>query len=538
MDFTLTTADLPLPTAFSSHDAYYGVHVLTTTDAKVYTFRVYAPNAQSVSLVSGFFSWDNGKRMTKAMGGVWEITFPFDRSLEGECYKYKLTTDEGVFYITDPFAKREEGRGGRASLVATEIASAKTDTPWQEMPKVAQPLHVLEVSLASFYTKDNRLPYEESAACHYRELAEKLVIYLKSTNYTHVKLLPRVPSEDTSYFAPSPRYGTPSDFAAFVDTLHQNGVGVILSFYYPKTPYQSALLLSASEYFLAHYALDGIAFEANDADIPEIVIAFLEKTAAWKARFPDAYFFCDRVAHKSFLHITAERDTGREDVFSELLIAPPDQRGDKLIPLTEALISEKRFASQSKELTRGGKNSLMEAFYGSYEQKFAANRLYQTLLTVAKGCKLSFMMQSLAPFRPWQDHLLPEWYMADFKLHRAHRRFVRALNRLHLETPLLFRSDTRIELTHLDRENAIFSLKLTGRDGELIAVFNCSDTLAADYPLTVSGSDFDECFSSDEERYAGEGYVHRITLRAENGRIKLDLAPLTAVLLQPSGCKS
>ena len=155
------------------------------------------------------------------------------------------------------------------------------------------------------------------------------------------------------------------------------------------------------------------------------------------------------------------------------------------------------------------------------------------LLTVSKGDKLSFMMQSLAPFRPWQDHLLPEWYMADFKLHRAHRRFIKALNRLYLETPLLYTQNRTVTATHLDFDRGIVLLSLCDECDKLLFAFNFSDTLVRDYPLPVSDKAYIERFSSDEESFAGEGYVHRMTLWAREGKLTLDLAPLCAVLLQP-----
>ncbi len=34
--------------------------------------------------------------------------------------------------------------------------------------------------------------------------------------------------QTTAYFAPTSRFGSPTDFMALVDTLHQHGVGVIL----------------------------------------------------------------------------------------------------------------------------------------------------------------------------------------------------------------------------------------------------------------------------------------------------------------------
>src|SRR5207237_3553141 len=70
----------------------------------------------------------------------------------------------------------------------------------------------------------------------YKELAERLPVYLADMGYTHVEFLPVMEHpldmswgyQVTSYFAPTTRYGTPQDFMFLVDHLHQNGIGVVL----------------------------------------------------------------------------------------------------------------------------------------------------------------------------------------------------------------------------------------------------------------------------------------------------------------------
>jgi len=524
MVFAQNNEKFPLPVGVSQPFSYYGVHGEEGHSAHLYTFRFFMPDADSVSLVSGFTSWDMGKKMNRLENGVWELVYSCDRSLEGECYKYKCTLRGEVSYHCDPFATREEGRGGGASVIATEIP--KPDPIAKERGEA--PIHLLEVSLASFLTRHNRLPFEEGGACRYGELAEKLVIYAKSTGYTHLKLLPREKGENISLFAPSPRHGTPEEFSAFVDILHKNGLRLLVSFYYPETVEECALVLSASVWFLSQYAIDGVYFEDNASGMPHP--HFQTGLSRLAFRYPDALFMGDDCGACA---LAVTRSASREEIFVKPLTLPFDQRQDALSSLFCALCEGGMLASQSKSLTRGGERSLMESFYGSYEQKFSANRLYQMLLTVARGEKLSFMAQSLAPFRPWREELLPEWYMADFKLHRAHRRFVRALNQLYLETPTLYRSDRELSLASYDPDRLVFSLKLSSSEGELLVVCNASDRHAESYRLSVTSPFYTELFSSDEESFAGEGYVHRMTLEARDGHIILDLAPLSAVILQP-----
>ena len=93
-------------------------------------------------------------------------------------------------------------------------------------------MSIYEVHLGSW----RRVPEDGGRSLTYRELGVQLAEYATHMGFTHVQLLPVMEHpfygswgyQTTGYFAPTARYGTPDDFKAMVDTLHQAGIGVLL----------------------------------------------------------------------------------------------------------------------------------------------------------------------------------------------------------------------------------------------------------------------------------------------------------------------
>ena len=197
------------------------------------TFRVWAPNAKRVFVTGEFCSWYPYTYEMKKINdrGIYEIKVP--GVCEFDAYKYVIVTHSGVeLWKADPYAKHAETRPLTASKVYTLPEYKWKDKKWMDNRTVPyhQPMNIYEVHLGSW--KRN----EEGKELSYRELAHRLVEYVKEMNYTHVELLPitEYPYDKswgyqaTGYFSPTSRYGTPEDFMYFVDICHQNNIGVIL----------------------------------------------------------------------------------------------------------------------------------------------------------------------------------------------------------------------------------------------------------------------------------------------------------------------
>ena len=197
------------------------------------TFRVWAPNARRVFVTGEFCSWYPHTYEMKLINdkGIYEIQI--HGVSQFDAYKYVIVTQSGVeLWKADPYAKHAETRPLTASKVYSLPEYRWNDKKWMENRTIPyhQPMNIYEVHLGSWKHS------EEGKELSYKELAHKLVDYVKEMHYTHVELLPitEYPYDKswgyqaTGYFSPTSRYGIPEDFMYFVDTCHQNNIGVIL----------------------------------------------------------------------------------------------------------------------------------------------------------------------------------------------------------------------------------------------------------------------------------------------------------------------
>jgi len=213
-------------------------------------FSVWAPNAKSVSVVGNFNHWIPGAHPMARIhfSGVWGLFIPgID---EGELYKFAIrsSADHEVRIKTDPYAFRAELRPRTASIVSNLDRYQWNDEAWmQNRAKdhpLAHPISVYEIHLGS-WMRDEKNGW---GFMDYRELAGKLVSYVKYMGYTHVELLPVMehPLDESwgyqvvNYYAPTSRFGDPEGFMYLVDLCHQHGIGVILDWvpaHFPKDSY-------------------------------------------------------------------------------------------------------------------------------------------------------------------------------------------------------------------------------------------------------------------------------------------------------------
>lgn len=199
------------------------------------SFRVWAPNATEVSVLTDDNGWQHGRdRLNSSDTGVWEGFIP--GASHGTTYKFSIRTRDGqLIDKSDPFACYTELPPKTAAIVYDLDQYKWGDESWlinrASSNWLEQPVSIYEVHLASW-----KRPWDERSYHNYRELAVELVSYVKDLGYTHIELMPvsEFPFDGswgyqvTNYMAPTSRFGTPDDFRYFIEKCHDSGIGVIV----------------------------------------------------------------------------------------------------------------------------------------------------------------------------------------------------------------------------------------------------------------------------------------------------------------------
>ena len=207
-------------------------------------FKVYAPNAKYLSVIGDFNNYDKTKNpLKKNKNGIWSGKVA--NAKEGESYKYFIQAqDNREFLKADPFARYAEVKPNSASI----IFSSKYEFLYPN-PQKREDISIYEVHLGSWKRKDGEY-------LTYKELARDLIRYVKKMGFNYIELLPIVEHpfdgswgyQDTGYFAPTSRYGSPDEFKYFIDMCHKNAIGVIM------------------DWVPSHFATDGHGLIAFDGE--------------------------------------------------------------------------------------------------------------------------------------------------------------------------------------------------------------------------------------------------------------------------------
>ncbi len=214
-----------------------GSHLVEVNGEQGVYFSVWAPDADSVSVMGRFNHWNADSHALNVRwdgSGIWEGFIPGLGN--GELYKYGIRAKSGeILEKGDPFARFWEVPPKTASIV-WDVEYDWTDGHWlknrHDKAAAPQPISIYELHMGSWM----KIHVEGNRSLSYREMATKLIPYVQKMGFTHVEFMPVMQHpyfqswgyQITGYFASDSRFGRPEDFMYLVDKLHEAGIGVIL----------------------------------------------------------------------------------------------------------------------------------------------------------------------------------------------------------------------------------------------------------------------------------------------------------------------
>ena len=233
-----------------AHYRVLGAHRVTVGAVEGFLFAVWAPSARRVSLVGDFNDWDGRVNPMRLRHGFGDLGAVRPGSAAGRALQVR---GQGPARRVAAAAGgsgrlRVRARRPRRHRCCTASSSMPGATPAGWRAARARPAQGADIDLRMPSRLVGARADEGNRYLTYRELAERLIPYVKDLGFTHIELLPitEFPFDGSwgyqpvSLFAPTSRFGTPEDFAAFVEAAHEAGIGIILDWvpgHFPNDPH-------------------------------------------------------------------------------------------------------------------------------------------------------------------------------------------------------------------------------------------------------------------------------------------------------------
>ena len=182
-----------------------------------------------------------------------------------------------------------------------------------------------------------------------------------------------------------------------------------------------------------------------------------------------------------------------------------------------------------------GKKTMVDKVFGSQQEQFATIRALYTFQFTHPGKKLNFMGNELGEYLEWRDEKELGWNLLTYPIHDSLHEYVKALHKLYLEQPALYKSDynsTSFRWIDADNKNqCIYAYRRSDPSGKtLYMVFNFSGSYQ-NYSLKVEQNGaYKELLNSDRDIYSGSNCINS-GLYTTNYKLPLRLAPLSSVII-------
>lgn len=547
----------PMPQEFHTGQCFnaysqLGAHPAEDQNQPGWAFRLWAPGAARVQVAGDFNNWQ-GQELCRDAAGVWSGFVPGAK--EGQYYKYNLQGQNGSWQLhTDPYGFYTELRPGTASVLCDAARFAFTDQAWcaRRSQRYEQPLNIYELHAGSWKRHPDGRWYT------YAELADALIPWLKQQHFNFVELLPLAEHpfdgswgyQVTGYFSVTSRYGTPAEFAGFVNACHAADIGVLMDFVPvhfavngdalatldggPLYEYDSdvghsewgscnfnlyrgevrSFLASAAAFWLDVYHCDGLRMDAvsralywqgdSVRGVNQGAVEFLQTlNQGLHSRWPGAILAAEDSTN--FLKVTApvqygglgfdyKWDMGWMHDTLDYFATPFEERPAQYHKLTFSMAyfySELYLLAFSHDEVVHGKRTILDKLWGEYGQKFAQARLLYLYMFTHPGKKLNFMGGELGHFREWDEGRELDWALLDYPLHQAFSRLFARLGELYGQLPALHRSEYHPErfewVTSQAAADGVYAFLRKEEQGDwLLVVLNTQNKAYPAYPFYLS----------------------------------------------------
>ena len=457
-------------------------------------FRTFAPNASRITLTGAMNGWTETDLHQDGRSGFWEVSVPGTQA--GQLYKYRIYAADGsVTEHCDPYGFAMELRPACCSIVTDLEEYRFTDDAWMQARSADPdaPLNIYEMHLGSW----QRNSEDANGWFTYEQLADRLIPYLLDGGYTHVEFLPLSEHpfdgswgyQNTGFFAPTARYGSPAQLKQLIDRLHNAGFGAIMDFVpvhfavdsyglarYDGTPLYEyphsavgesewgsynfihsrrevrCFLQSAANYWLEEFHFDGLRMDAvsrliywqgdEKRGINGDTLDFLKgMNRGLKARHPSALLIAEdstaypgvtRPLDEGGLGFDYKWDLGWMHDTLEFCQTQPDLRPrdrGKLLWSMHYFANERYLLPLSHDEVVHGKASIVQKMWGADEKdKYAQARTMYLYMFAHPGKKLNFMGNEFAQFIEWNYKQGLDWLLLDYPMHKAMQRWCSALN--------------------------------------------------------------------------------------------------------------
>lgn len=510
-------------------------------------------------------------------GHVW--SYFSARAKKGQMYKYVIYSSLGRVEHCDPYGFAMELRPNFASII-TDLDEYKfTDSEWLEKrsKNYNEPLNIYEVHLGSWHTD----PDNENGWYSYSDIADKLIKYVKKHHYTHIEFMPlsEHPADcswgyqNTGFFAPTSRYGTPAQLMKLIDKCHKNDIGVIMDFVpvhfaidgYALAKYDGTCLYeypdsdvtisewgtcnfihsrrevccflqSAANYWLEKYHFDGLRMDAisraiywqgkPERGVNKCTVDFLKKmNSGLHALHPTVMLIAEDST--AFPKVTApveydglgfdyKWDLGWMNDTLDYFRTPPAERKyhhGKITFSMQYFYNELYLLPISHDENVHGKATVIQKMWGDYEVKFPQARAFYMYMYSHPGKKLNFMGGEFAQFREWDETREQDWDMLKYPLHDSFLRYMTDLEKLYTTRPSLYNGEYNPDcfkwILPDESERSVFAYKRCAENETTICLLNFSDK-EQNITIPADGlTDLKELINSDSNIYSGETEVKR-----------------------------